>query len=209
MIVKAFCARSFTYSVRKAAGVVPVVSPPTTVETFDPAALSNCDLLYLKLHGLAQQAYWYGDNWLTAASKEQIETCDLEGPTARADRGSHPKPTRGSRLDPGTGTIVFAANCFLPESPMLDALFAAGARCVVAGHGPNLGGRTKLLSSDLLGRYFRRGLQIGLSPKHALRLAKARLILSRRSAGKKDALAFKLFWPPQSNVGARFPRPRS
>ena len=173
MKVKAFCARSFKRTVSLAAGVKPVTSPPVTDATFDPALISDCDFLYLKLHGLAHEGFWYGDDWTTAASMFQIRECNLKG------------------------TVVFAANCFLPQSPMLDALFTAGARCVVAGHGQNLGGVIQLLSSDLLGRHFRRALALGIPPRFAIHLAKTSLRLSPPSIGKTDALAFQLFWGPK------------
>ena len=171
MRVKAFCAQSFRLSVHKAAGVPPITSPPVDLPSFRSSILAPCNLLYLKLHGLPHQGFWYGDNWVTACSRYQVAKCHLQG------------------------AVVFAANCFLPESPMLAALFEAGASAVIAGSGPNYGGRTTLLSADIIGAGFRRGLSAGLSPGAALNLAKAALIVMP-GRGKRDALAFKVYRPP-------------
>ena len=174
--VKAFCAQEFEQSVRRAAGVQPSLSPPIDVRTFQPAALSKSKLLYIKLHGLAHEGAWYGSGWTTACTKYQLARCYLEK------------------------TVVFAACCFLPESPMLDALFQAGARAVVAGHGENYGGKALLLSSDVLGLYFRRAITAGLSPRPALGFAKALLAWRGPRWQKEDALAFEIFYPKGSRT---------
>lgn len=172
MIVKAFCAQEFRLSVRKAAGIPPITCPPLDMTWFTPEILGPCDFLYLKLHGLPEQGYWYGDHWTTACSRHQVASCHLEG------------------------AVVFAANCFLFESPMLAALFEAGASAVIGGYGLNFAGRTSLVSADIIGAGFRRGLSAGLSPGTALTLAKTVLLFSR-GRGKQDALAFRLFEHPE------------
>ena len=140
------------------------------MEHFLPHLLEGYRFLYFKLHGIKDQPYWYGDNWLTALSADTIHVADL------------------------SGAVVFAANCHLPESPMLDALLAAGAEAVVAGGGRNYAGVTAMRGADLLGYYFRIMLQLHIPPKAALSIAKYGLRTIRRpSAPIADALKFKLF----------------
>jgi len=166
----AYCSRSFAQSVRQSAGVAPFTSPPLHKDSFLPATIEGYRLLYFKLHGIKYEPYWYGDNWLTALSADTIHVADLRG------------------------AVVFAANCHLPESPMLDALLAAGARAVVAGGGRNFAGVTAMRGADILGYYFRLMLQLHIPPKPALSMAKYALRTIRRpTAPIADALKFKLF----------------
>lgn len=176
----AYCAAEFCISVRRAAGVVPLLSPPVTARIFDPRWLEGRDFIYLKLHGLPEEVYWYGDNWLTALCATQILAADLRG------------------------TVVFVANCHLyqngngshPTSPMLNALLATGARAVVGGSGENYAKRRTIHGTDRLGRAFRHLLQFHLPPYTAFRLAQAWLrfsfnLKSQRHATEREILANK------------------
>jgi len=175
--VFALCAQSFEPSVKRAAGVKPLTSPPVIMEAFNPAWLQGYDFLYFKLHGFPSQPYWYGDGYVTAVSAHQIKTADL------------------------SNTIVFVANCHLCErvngdllpSPMLVALLEAGAKCVVGGPGTNYAAKIKLVGADLLGFYFR--LLLGfprITPNLAFRAARARLALTRDPVAT-DTLGFRFF----------------
>jgi hypothetical protein len=174
----AYCAAEFQHSVRKAAGVVPLLSPPATAKSFDPRWLEGRDFLYLKLHGLPEEVYWYGDNWITALRATQILAADLRGAT------------------------VFVANCHLyqtgndshPTSPMLNALLAAGARAVVGGSGENYAKRHSVHGADRLGRTFRRLLQLHFPPYTAFRLAQLALLYKpHKDPADLDALNFRYF----------------
>ncbi len=166
----AYCSRSFTQSVRSSSGVAPFTSPPFDLDSFLPATLEGWRFIYFKLHGIKGEPYWYGDDWLTALSADTLHVADLRG------------------------TVVFAANCHLPESPMLDALLGAGAQAVVAGGGRNFAGITAMRGADLLGYYFRLMLQLHIPPRPALAMAKYGLRTIRRpSAPIADALRFQLF----------------
>lgn len=169
MRVFACCAASFHRSVRRAAGVEPLLSPPVDLAAFQPGWLGGFGLLYFKLHGLAGQPYWYGDGWLTALSVDAIRQADL------------------------SGAVVFVANCFLEESPMLPALLSAGARAVIGGSGPNYARSAAVDGADLLGLWLRRGLMAGFPVRQAFGLAKERLRFNWQSPAVRDALAFKLF----------------
>ena len=174
----AYCAAEFQHSVRQAAGVQPLLSPPVTAEIFDLRWLQGHDFIYLKLHGLPEEAYWYGDNWITALRATQILATNL------------------------TGTTVFVANCHLfqgnnghhPTSPMLAALLGAGARTVVGGSGENYAKRHSIHGADRLGRAFRYLLQLGLHPYTAFRLAQLMLSLKpHKDRADLDALNFRYF----------------
>jgi hypothetical protein len=166
----AFCCRSTARITQRAAGVEKALtSPPVTVDTFTPAMIQGADLLYLKLHGIPHQPYLYGDCFTTACSAEQIESCDL------------------------AGCVVFAAVCHLPETPLLQALFQAGARAVIAGHGSNYAAKSRVYGADKLGMLTRRLLRLHVPPHVAFRLAKARMARGRQDRFTLDALRFEYY----------------
>ena len=179
MRVFAYCAAEFEHSVRKAAGVHPLLSPPLTAAGFNPQWLESHDFIYLKLHGLPEESYWYGDNWLTALSATQILAVNLRG------------------------SVIFVASCHLyqtngnghhPTSPMLAALLAAGARAVVGGAGENYAKRHSIHGADYLGRAFRYLFQFGFAPYTAFRLARLYLSLKpHKNPADLDALNFRYF----------------
>ena len=144
MRVFAYCAAPFAASVRLAAGVEPMTSPPFDIASFHPYAMRGYDFLYFKFHGLAGVPFWYDAVWMRAIGADQIVEVDL------------------------SGVVVFCACCHTGEgSPMLEALRGAGARAVVAGAG-EFGGN----GVDLLGRWFRLLVGWGLGPERAFWLAK-------------------------------------
>lgn len=174
----AMCCASFKSSVRRAAGVEPILSPPVTMELADGLALSGYDFYYFKLHGLAGERYWYGDNWITAISAGQLARVKMPG------------------------AVVFVAGCHLygaEGAPMLDVLFDAGASVVVGGEGLNFAQVYGVKGADLLGRHFRLLVSYGLRPGLAFRTAKALLRAARPWArgddrmALDDALGFRMF----------------
>lgn len=169
----ALCSYEYERWVKKAAGVQPILSPPFNAEVFKPSIFQSYDLLYIKLYGLENQPYWVNKQDRIVLDAEQVGSLNLKG------------------------TTVFVANCYLPDSPMLAALLQAGAKAVVGGDGFNYFRKSKLAGADLLGLNFRRALQMGLSPKKALAVAKAPLkFKERRGKADKvtmDTLAFKVW----------------
>lgn len=183
----AYCAASFEQSVKKAAGVQPILSPPMTMQQFDPSTLEGYDFIYFKLHGMPAEKYWYGDSWITAISASQIKEANLSGST------------------------VFVANCHLFHqfisqdeitSPMLYALLQAGAKAVVGGPGRNYASSYHVAGADKLGRAFRRFLQLKFPPDTALTLAQAQLAILKtvlhnltpaESLALDDTFAFRIF----------------
>lgn len=161
---------------------MPLTCPPANADTFDPRWLAGRDLIYLDLHGMPGQPYWLGDDGIVALTAEQIHGASLGN------------------------AVVFAINCYLADddSPMLDALLGAGARYVIGGSGPNLGGQETLQGASLLGFYLRTGLAAGFDPLTALSAAKSALrvhnaVLQAISApatrrANADALEFRAFY---------------
>jgi hypothetical protein len=178
MRVFAYCAQMFAVATWKAAGVRPITCPPLSADSFfDVARLDGYDLLYFDLHGEPGAAEWIGDGGIVALTAAQVQRADL------------------------SAAVVFATNCYLgdDDSPMLDALLAAGARCVVAGAGPNLAGARTVYGAHLLGEAFRRLLSRGASPGWALGAAKlavrvnAALGSAEHKRAAADTLGFRAF----------------
>lgn len=119
-------ARSQMLPVWLATGQLPLTSPPVTASSFD--GLSG-DLVYVCLHGVAGQPYWYGDDMVTAVTAKQVRASDLSGAT------------------------VYLAGCF-GRGPMSDALLAAGAAYVVGDSDAAWAGRLWPTGSNALGKYF-------------------------------------------------------
>ena len=76
---------------------------------------------------------------------------------------------------------------------MLKALLQAGASAVVGGSGVNYGGTHTMAGADVLGLYFRYGLQAGLTAQDALYVAKLRLRLQWPTLATRDTLDFQLY----------------
>jgi hypothetical protein len=156
--VFAYCAQSFEATARRAAGVVPITSPPVTAYSFEPAWLKGRDLIYFDLHGEPGESVWWGDA--------------LETPWRDRTPALTADVLMQSEL---TGAVVFATNCYLADddSPMLDALLDAGASFVIGGDGLNFAGTSRtLVGGDLLGYYLRLALDRGHQPLVALAIAK-------------------------------------
>ena len=147
MSVYALAARPFAISTWLAAGVWPRLAPPVRSATYDVRELEGHDLLYLCLHGLPGQPYWYGGDWSTALSATQILTADL------------------------SGTIVYAAGCF-GLGPVAAALIGANARAVVGDRDTTFSGYIAPVGSNGLGRLFVRALHKGATAGAAIEWAK-------------------------------------
>lgn len=176
MRVFAYCCASFRDITRKAAGVEPTCSPPTSVYNLSAWRLGRYDLLYFDLHGLPGESFWLGDDRTLAMTATVLRTINL------------------------TGAIVFALNCYLADegSPMLDALLDAGARYVIGGDGKNWAGPRTLWGASLLGLWFRRLLAWRVSPLRALALAKQRvrwsMVRKHKRLAAKDTLGFRAYY---------------
>jgi hypothetical protein len=154
---------------RQATGVEPITFPPNTIRDFKPEMIEGADLLYVHLHGIDKQPYWYGDGFQTAISADLIMGCHL------------------------AGAIAFVANCFGSDSRMVEALFEAGAQAVVAGPGTNYTVVRRVRGADLLGKQFISALRLGQGPAQALASAKSKIRWRALfSPIERDALGFTL-----------------
>lgn len=157
MKVLAYCCQSYARSVRKAAGVDPITCPPLDANTIDVSRFEGYDLLYLDLHGRPDDTAWYGDDRSVAMTAGQVRQIDL------------------------SGTVVFAANCYLGDenAPMMSALLDAGAKSVIAAPGKNYGGKKNLTGASRLGQWLRIMLSVGTEIDTALESAK-RIVKAQR-----------------------------
>jgi len=193
--VYALCPASQRWAVAQAAGVAPLTSPPLRLGTrqaagLDPGLLEGRDLLYLALHGLPGEPYWYGDGAMTALS-------------TAAFRGAHDGRPLALR-----NTVVFVASCHFTEGPFFAALLACRPRALIAGSGENYARSLSLVGPHLLGYYLRRALEAGLLPRLALEVAKARLRGATRRLQSASDGADRGHPADRAGQGKAFPRPR-
>lgn len=166
----AYCAKSLVKSARLVTGTEPLTCPPTAMHTFNPHLL-EADFVYIKLHGLPEQPFWYGDHWITALSADTIAQADL------------------------SRSVIFVATCHVPASPMLHALRQARPRLLIAGHGVNFTyADHRLTGPDLLALTMRRLLRWRVDPGLAFIIARNKLKRRpRQDAAIRDALLFEVF----------------
>lgn len=199
MNVWAYCCQSFVRTARQASDVEPLTCPPMRAVDFDPLWLAgpepdtHWNVIYFDLHGEPGVPMWFGDDGEIALTAEQVHSVNLRG------------------------AVVFAVNCHLADddSPMLDALLAAGASYVVGGPGPNYGGQRVQMGAPLLGQWFIRYLKLGFDVLDALRIAKINVRLQQVSAtlqnsitggaqgvidAAEDTMEFRAFYRPGSNL---------
>ena len=179
----AYCAESYSESVRRAAAVAALTCPPWSADTFHSSWLDGFNFYYFKLHGAPCCSTWFGDAWQPAITQDHIINADL------------------------AGAIIFCACCNLVDdernltqsaAPMLHAMFHAGAIAVVAGAGANYAAAQALKGADVLGMSFRRGLQAGLPARQAYILARGYLQMRHAlhpTFATADTLGFRLFIP--------------
>ena len=158
----AYCSPAQRWAVRHAAGVDPLTCPPSTLATFDPGLLRNRKLLYFSLHGIPQQPYWYGADTVTAISTRAFHGLDL------------------------SDTIVFVANCHLPETPFLEAILECKPLFLAGGRGVNFTRGHALVGAHLLGYLFRLAVELSIPPAYALAMAKYTLT-ARTDVLQKEA----------------------
>lgn len=169
MHILAYCDERYVETTREVAGKSArvFVSPPLTEDAFPVAALVSADLIVFNFHAQPGLEAWINTQGDVALSADKLR--DLQLPRA----------------------VIFMVNCYAGGG-MLDALKATHPRAIVGGEGENFGGVSQVAGADLLGLWFRRSLEIGLSHQAALDAAKLRLKLAPQTASVKDALEFKI-----------------
>lgn len=125
-------------------GVKPIICPPTTYATLNLDSL-KAPIVHLRLHGMPNQPYLYGDNWLTALSAEQVRNADFSGCT------------------------VFLEGCY--GLGMAKAFLQAGALSVVGSSQPTFGKRLFLGPSSKMARAWIRAVTGGMTAQGALQIA--------------------------------------
>jgi len=177
MRILAYCSEVARSPVRAAVGVEPLTSPPCR-SGGQSTDWTGYDLVYVRLHGREDTPdVWFGQGldgrFVSALTIDDIRTAS---------------------------GIWLLANCYAAESPWPQALYRAGADVVIAGGGINYAANTSVVGADLLARWLRYGLVLGLSAEHGLKLAKARLWMTKNRALSKghpvplkdDTLAFSI-----------------
>lgn len=161
-------------------GVNIITSPPVYAGDWDPDWLgAGWDFIYVDLHGQPGSVYLYS------------------GPS-QAQAALSVRVVRAAVLE---GTVVFAATCYLPSTPFLDAFLGSGATAVVAGRGENWGTRRRLSGAQILAKYLLEGLRAEMELGTAFRWAKQRLrrkmtawLMSPKATA--DALRFRIWRAP-------------
>lgn len=184
MKIFAYCTEVAGMSVAKATGVYPLTSPPLTATTLDSKMLEGYDLLYFRLHAFKGGERWYGESLEVASLPKAVRGVALKRWPA-LDRLHFVMADLG-------GAIVVLANCYGASSPLVQAMYKAGASVVIAGSGPNYAAGNRVMGADLLVQQVIRGLQAGKNIKKALRWARMRLLLTAWRKPDRDALGFRI-----------------
>ena len=170
MNVFAYGLASARGSIRKMIGSDHIeTSPPVASHSFEVRWTDHLDVLFIKLHGEEGSPRWFDDFYNPALNVNHVRQMRLKG------------------------TVVFVSNCWLPESPFLEALLAAGAKAVIGGSGVNYGGIDDMGGADLLGAYWLKAYEKGASPKAALRIAKVVLLMMSPIFKTSDARQFQIW----------------
>lgn len=147
----ALCLARLARPVEKMAGTVPLTAPPVSMGGYDPADFAQARLVFFILHGLLGNGFWYGDNALLVLSASLVERLPLKD------------------------ALVFCGPCYGGgKSPMVEALFRAGASVVVTGTGKNITPVTLTL-----GTHWREWLERGKPALRAFQLAQYQTILKQ------------------------------
>ncbi|RJX17535.1 MAG: hypothetical protein C4575_12900 [Desulforudis sp.] len=127
-------------------GSVPLTCPPVTAENFDTNRLVE-RLIYIRLHGIPDQPYLYGDNWLTALSADQVRSVRLPS------------------------SLVFLEGCY--GALFAQAFIDAGALAVAGSSEQTIGKRLAIGPSSTVGQRWLWSVLRGKSAGEALARAGA------------------------------------
>lgn len=160
----------FAENAREIAGAEADVLAGSGVLLWPEAA--RYDLVMLYLHPRGDGLAWVDDEQRVVFTALDVERLPLEG------------------------SVVFVGACYGTENTaLIEALWVAGARAVIAGPGVNLGGSGGRLSgADVLAQMLRKQLEIGVPLGAAWTLARlATQVAARRGMpGAEDALEYRL-----------------
>lgn len=146
MEVKAYSTRAWRISTWRTTGAWPITSPPRSPDNRPLDDLLGADVIYIRLHGLGDQPYLYGDPGLpTALSAEQIRETGMNG------------------------QVIFLEGCF--GAQIAGAFLKAGAKTVVGNSGITWGRRFFLGPAQVFGKTWLEVFGEGYSPREALTAA--------------------------------------
>jgi len=162
-----FVDKRYARAAKTVVGDGPVITAPWFNMTTLELTWHEADFIYLDLHGRPDQPKWLFADGKRVISYQQIQML--------------PK-----------GKVIFATTCYLPGTALYDSL--RWGNVLVSGAGENYGSADeRVIGAQLLALWFRRMLQLGMSPDSALRCAKARVALtSLFRRGDRDALKFSI-----------------
>jgi hypothetical protein len=179
--VWAYCAADWAQATRGAGGVKPLVCPSKEAEVLTPHLVkaSRADIVYLNLHGFADQPHYYGQ------ADKKI------GPTALTA-----EQVSARRWD---GVVVFAEVCFSAADgggPIAQAFLANGAKAFIGSTTEAYGRVRSTLwdgEADKLMRLFRHFYRVDRSPRTALLRAKKLLRLTSYPLDADDEATLRSF----------------
>ncbi len=140
----------------------------------DLSGVLPADLVLIYLHPSADGRAWVDAQGAPVLTLDQVQVLELGG------------------------SIIFVGACYgLENERLLEALFAAGARAIIAGPGPNVGGQAGFAGADILATALRAALQIGLPLWLAWGIARTYVMVAavRQRPGAQDALEYQLIMP--------------
>lgn len=161
---------SFERVARQIAG--PDADVMTTGAIFSWPKKAIYDLVMVFAHPSADGRAWVDDEGRVVATAEEIAESPL------------------------SGAVVYLGVCWgMENEALIDALFEAGARAVVAGPGENYGGQDGVMAgSDVMAGALRAAMQVGLNLAAAWGLARVYVLTAQVFGvpGAADALEFDL-----------------
>lgn len=141
-----YCARSWRVSTALATLSLPLTCPPVTMANLDTGEMAK-PLLYIRLHGMPGQPYLYGDDFITALSREQV--CAQTLPRS----------------------LVFLEGCYGMQ--FAKAFLEAGASVVIGSYDPTMGKRWFPGGSTKIGLKWLALVRMGMNAGEALSRATA------------------------------------
>lgn len=150
---------------RRVVGGTVIVVPGFDLYTLE-LTWQEADFIYIDLHGRPDQPKWLFADGKRVIGYQQIQNY-------------------------ARGKVIFATTCYLPGTAWYDTL--RDGNVLVSGRGKNYGSDgERAIGAQLLALWFRRMLELGMSPESALRCAKFRVVLTSWRRADRDALSFEI-----------------
>jgi hypothetical protein len=184
--IAAICTEAGREEVAAALGIEPVTSPPLRAPLSDDdrarlcEAMRDAEMIYVRLHGLRGTVGWFGEE------ENLLGAYGIVAALGLADVAGLP----------WADAIVLVANCYGADGdPMIDAVYEAGARLVIAGRGRNWAGSRMVAGTDRLAQGYARWLRWLGTGERAARIGLALARVEMGVAGgfaERDAARFAI-----------------